>query len=308
MRTLTVTNWDRWQSYRADRGQPPWIKVHRTVLRNPEWTMLTDAQRGQLVQLWILAADKAGVIEVPDSVNMLTFIQRVCCMESAPSLQVFESLGFISMGGIQPGGGDANVTPTRRQGDANVTTAMSAQSRVVQSREEKSTTTAILRRALDAGPRTEDRTTTAQTPAASEPTPNGTGVLTYPCRGEGHPAWELTQGQLDTWAQLYPGADVLGECRKALAWISANANRRKTANGMPRCLVGWLNRAGTQPGVAPRVEPRACTCGDAYRNSYRGRCVECNGSTSAAQRDALQEKEIRVNNSSARINPVKSTA
>ena len=46
MPTLTVTNWERWQSYRADRGQPPWIKVHRTVLRNPEWTMLTDAQRG----------------------------------------------------------------------------------------------------------------------------------------------------------------------------------------------------------------------------------------------------------------------
>ena len=124
MRTLTVTNWTRWQSYRQDRGQPPWIKVHRTVLRNPEWTMLTDAQRGQLVQIWILAADKGGVIEVPDSVNMLTFIRRVCCMESEPSLEVLESLGFISF--------DANVTPSRRQRDANVT----PQRRVEKSREE----------------------------------------------------------------------------------------------------------------------------------------------------------------------------
>ena len=92
MRTLTVTNWNRWQSYRSDRGQPPWIKVHRTILRNPEWTMLTDAQRGQLVQIWILAADKGGRIESPDSVNLETFIQSVCCMKEEPNLQVLSDL------------------------------------------------------------------------------------------------------------------------------------------------------------------------------------------------------------------------
>ena len=72
---------------------------------------------GQLVQIWILAADKGGVIEVPDSVNMVTFIQRVCCLESEPSLQVLEQLGFIKL--------DAKVTPARRQGDASLSTAMS---------------------------------------------------------------------------------------------------------------------------------------------------------------------------------------
>ena len=122
MPTLTVTNWERWQSYRADRGQPPWIKVHRTVLRNPEWTMLTDAQRGQLVQIWILAADKGGVIEVPDHVELASFIQGVCCMKGDVDLEVLIRLRFISL--------DAKVTSTRRQGDATLTTAMSAQSRV----------------------------------------------------------------------------------------------------------------------------------------------------------------------------------
>ena len=142
MRTLTVTNWERWQSYRADRGQPPWIKVHRTVLRNPEWTMLTDAQRGQLVQVWILAADKGGIIEVPESVNILTFIRNVCCMSSDPDLEVLEELGFISL--------DAKVTPTRRQGDAKSRQAaapMSAQSRV-----EKSSTETEERQTLHAAP------------------------------------------------------------------------------------------------------------------------------------------------------------
>ena len=126
MRTLTVTNWTRWQSYRADRGQPPWIKLHRNILRNPEWGALTNAERGQLVQIWILAADKGGVIEVPDYVNMETFIKGVCCMNEDVDLEVLRRLGFISL--------DANVTPSRRQRDANVT----PQSRVEERREEES--------------------------------------------------------------------------------------------------------------------------------------------------------------------------
>ena len=115
MRILTVTNWNRWQSYRSDRGQPPWIKIHRVVLRNPEWTMLSDAQRGHLVQIWILAADKDGRIEAPDSTDLEMFIKRVCCMESKPDLQVFESMGFIKLKSV------ANSASRRRQRDASVT-------------------------------------------------------------------------------------------------------------------------------------------------------------------------------------------
>ena len=40
----------------------------------------------------------------------------------------------------------------------------------------------------------------------------------------------------------------------------------------------------------PTDEPTACTCGDAYRNSYRSKCLDCKGEPSAAQRDALREK------------------
>ena len=36
--------------------------------------------------------------------------------------------------------------------------------------------------------------------------------------------------------------------------------------------------------------PKVCTCGDAYRNSYRSKCVDCDGNPNAAQRDALREK------------------
>ena len=108
MDTIRIRNWDRWQTYRSDRGLPPWIKVHRQILRNAEWVSLTDAQRGQLLSMWILAADKGG--EIPACPKTLKIL---CHMEAEPDLQLFANAGFIDLG--------VNVTPTWRQPDANVT-------------------------------------------------------------------------------------------------------------------------------------------------------------------------------------------
>lgn len=107
MEYLKINNWERWQSYRGDRGQPPWIKIHRRILRNPEWISLTDNERGQLVSLWILAADKEG--SIPNSPALL---QKICFMSKKPNLTKFIELGFIQHNGIR---GDVNMTSTRRQ-------------------------------------------------------------------------------------------------------------------------------------------------------------------------------------------------
>jgi hypothetical protein len=106
--TLRISKWEKWQSYRRDRGQPPWIKVHRCVMRNPEWVSLTDAQRGQLVAIWLLAADKDGVI--PASPQL---IKKLCHMDSEPDLQLFTELGFIE--GCRQD--DVKPTPERRHRD-----------------------------------------------------------------------------------------------------------------------------------------------------------------------------------------------
>ncbi len=42
--------------------------------------------------------------------------------------------------------------------------------------------------------------------------------------------------------------DILGEARKALAWITADPRRRKTAGGMKKFLVHWFGN-GTQRGT-----------------------------------------------------------
>lgn len=103
--TLRVRNWAVWQSYRSDRGQPPWIKLHRCVMRNPEWVGLTDAQRGQLVAIWLLAADQDGVIPASRAV-----LRKLCYLDSEPDLELFVNQGFLE--------GDASVAPPRRQSDA----------------------------------------------------------------------------------------------------------------------------------------------------------------------------------------------
>lgn len=104
---LYVRNWEHWQSYRSDRGPPPWIKVHRRLMQDMEWSMLTDAEKGQLVSLWILAADRNGWI--PGEPRVL---QRLACLEAEPDLSRFKDLGFLSTSGSQD---DANATSQRRQ-------------------------------------------------------------------------------------------------------------------------------------------------------------------------------------------------
>ena len=47
---------------------------------------------------------------------------------------------------------------------------------------------------------------------------------------------------------------------------------------------------GTPTDDKPKADVPACTCGDAYRQSYGRRCVDCEGEPSPAQRDAVREK------------------
>lgn len=83
---------------------------------------------------------------------------------------------------------------------------------------------------------------------ATEPTPEPIEVvLEYPTQSKVK-QWHLTRPQLDAWRVDYPGLEVLVECRKARAWVDANATKRKTPKGMPGFLVRWLNKAVNSGG------------------------------------------------------------
>jgi len=87
---MLVKGWDKWQTYRKDRGTPPWIKVYRNLMSNVEWVSLSDAEKGQLVSMWIIAADKSG--QLPDDPAVL---QRMCMLSSKPNIRKFKQLGFM---------------------------------------------------------------------------------------------------------------------------------------------------------------------------------------------------------------------
>lgn len=76
--------------------------------------------------------------------------------------------------------------------------------------------------------------------------PSSPAVLTFPTVGQGSRTWDLTEAHVAEWSLAFPGLDILGECRKALAWVKAN--QAKTAKGMPAFLVNWFNRAVQRGG------------------------------------------------------------
>lgn len=109
MKYLRAANWDKWQSYRSDRGTPPWIKVHRNLMTNPEWIMLSDSEKGVLVSLWIVCADRAGLL--PADAHVL---RKVAQLDEEPNLNKFIELGFFETDGRHD---DAKLTPSAQPDD-----------------------------------------------------------------------------------------------------------------------------------------------------------------------------------------------
>ena len=54
MEYLKVKNWDEFQHYK--NRTPPWIKLHRDLLRDYDFTCLQDASKLHLILLWLLAS------------------------------------------------------------------------------------------------------------------------------------------------------------------------------------------------------------------------------------------------------------
>jgi hypothetical protein len=63
MSKYRIKGWSEFQHYKDRR--PPWIKLHRTLLDNREYHMLSDGAGKALPLIWIMASDFGG--ELPDN-------------------------------------------------------------------------------------------------------------------------------------------------------------------------------------------------------------------------------------------------
>ena len=92
MGCYVIRNWARHQHYK--HRDPPWIKVHRSLLNDPEYHELNDSARALLLELWILGPDKDG--HVSDDSNVLAFRLRRASNMLAEPLQSLVEHGFIT--------------------------------------------------------------------------------------------------------------------------------------------------------------------------------------------------------------------
>jgi hypothetical protein len=88
MRYYTIKNWREFQHYK-DRN-PPWIKLHRTLLDDYEFACLQDASKLHLMLIWLLGSQLEG--RIPDDPG---FLKRKLGLNKEPDLKILENHGFL---------------------------------------------------------------------------------------------------------------------------------------------------------------------------------------------------------------------
>lgn len=85
---MHIRNWKKFQHYK-DRN-PPWIKLHFSLLSSKDWVMLDDASRVLAIACMLIASRDDGKIP-----NDLLYIKRVAYLNSVPNLKPLIDIGFV---------------------------------------------------------------------------------------------------------------------------------------------------------------------------------------------------------------------
>jgi hypothetical protein len=88
MNYLRVKNWDSFQHYK-DRN-PPWIKLHRSLLDDYEFCGLRDVVKGQLMLIWLFASQNEG--KIPHDAK---FLERKLGLTERCALSEMVQTGFL---------------------------------------------------------------------------------------------------------------------------------------------------------------------------------------------------------------------
>jgi len=100
MEFLRVKNWETFQHYK-DRS-PPWIKLHRDLLRDYDFLCLQDASKLHLMLIWLLASQMDNRIPADEN-----FIRNQIGVKSKIDFNELIDKGFLI--------DDSNTLATRKQ-------------------------------------------------------------------------------------------------------------------------------------------------------------------------------------------------
>lgn len=92
MERLRVKNWEQFQHYK-DRN-PPWIKLHKTLLDDREYHRLPDASRALAPCIWLLASESkdGSIAHDPETI---AFRLRRSVKEIESAIRPLVSAGFL---------------------------------------------------------------------------------------------------------------------------------------------------------------------------------------------------------------------
>lgn len=105
---FSISNWKEFQHYK-DRN-PPWIKLHNQLLDNYEFEQLTDATKGHLLCIWMLASRTNNKLPLDQS-----WIKRKIGANSPVDLKTLERSGFIELQGVGQSASMALVSEEERR-------------------------------------------------------------------------------------------------------------------------------------------------------------------------------------------------
>lgn len=89
---LIPKNWDSFQHY--NKRNPPWIKLHRSLLDDYEFSQLPVESRALAPMLWLVASETpAGCIQM--SIDALAFRLHIASTELADALEPLIDKGFF---------------------------------------------------------------------------------------------------------------------------------------------------------------------------------------------------------------------
>ncbi len=98
---IRVKNWERFQHFSNRR--PPWIKLYRELLDDPEWHQVDIKLIRHLVNIWLIASDDKNLAGILPGNEKLAFRLRVSMKELENSILpglsdwlIFDDISVIS--------------------------------------------------------------------------------------------------------------------------------------------------------------------------------------------------------------------